>query len=130
MVGGQAFVVAGAAAVAGDPGQGPLDDPAAGSVVPRLASAFSSMTAPVVLVLDEASSLLREAGVALGQSEVAELHRRTEGWPAGLYLAALCLRQGGPLAGAAVSFAGDDRLVSQYLESEFLARISARQRVF
>jgi hypothetical protein len=29
-VGGQAFVVAGAAAVAGDPGQGPLDYPAAG----------------------------------------------------------------------------------------------------
>jgi hypothetical protein len=30
VVGGQAFVVAGAAAVAGDPGQGALDDPAAG----------------------------------------------------------------------------------------------------
>src|SRR5437764_4475122 len=30
VVGGEAFVVAGAAAVAGDPGQGPLDDPAAG----------------------------------------------------------------------------------------------------
>ena len=162
-----------------------------GSVVPRLGSAFSSMTSPVVLVLDdvhllrnsecraalsvladhvpdgsrlalagraepplriarlraegkiieigsgdlsltreEASSLLREAGVALGQDEVAELHRRTEGWPAGLYLAALYLREGGPFAGAAVSFGGDDRLVSEYMESEFLSRISARQRVF
>ena len=162
-----------------------------GSVVPRLASAFSSMISPIVLVLDdvhllrnsecraalsvladhvpdgsrlalagragpplriarlraegkileigpgdlsltceEASSLLREAGVALGQDEVAELHRRTEGWPAGLYLAALYLREGGPLAGAAVSFAGDDRLVSEYMESEFLSRISARQRAF
>jgi hypothetical protein len=29
MVGGEAFVVPGAAAVAGDPGQGPLDNPAA-----------------------------------------------------------------------------------------------------
>jgi LuxR family maltose regulon positive regulatory protein len=68
--------------------------------------------------------------VALGEDEVAELHRRTEGWPAGLYLAALYLREGGPLAGAAVSFGGDDRLVSEYLELEFLARISARQRAF
>ena len=61
---------------------------------------------------------------------MAELHRRTEGWPAGLYLAALYLREGGPLPGAAVSFGGDDRLVSEYVESEFLARISRRQRAF
>jgi LuxR family transcriptional regulator, maltose regulon positive regulatory protein len=162
-----------------------------GSVVPRLASAFSSMISPVVLVLDdvhmlrnpecraavsvradhvppgarlaragragpplrvarlraegklleigphdlsltreEASSLLREAGVALAQDEVAELHERTEGWPVGLYLAALYLGEGGPLAGAAFSFGGDDRLVSEYMEAEFLARISRRQRVF
>ena len=162
-----------------------------GSVVPRLGSAFSLMTRPVVLVLDdvhvlrnqecraalsvladhvpagsrlvlagrtepplriarlraegrileigpdelsltqaEASSLLRNAGIALGARDVAELHQRTEGWPAGLYLAALYLREGGPVASAAVSFGGADRLVSQYLESEFLARISSRQRVF
>ena len=61
---------------------------------------------------------------------MAELHRRTEGWPAGLYLAALYLKEGGPLADAAVSFGGDDRLVSEYLESEFLARISRRHRTF
>jgi LuxR family maltose regulon positive regulatory protein len=78
----------------------------------------------------EALSLLHNAGVALGQDEVAELHQRTEGWPAGLYLAALYLREGGPFAAAAVSFGGDDRLVSEYMESEFLARISARQREF
>ena len=162
-----------------------------GSVIPRLGSAFSSMTSPVALVLDdvhalhnrecraalsaladhvpggsrlvlagraepplriarlrvegkvleigpgdlsltreEASSLLRNAEVTLGEDEVAELHRRTEGWPAGLYLAALYLREGGPLASAAVSFGGADRLVSEYMESEFLARISRQNRVF
>ena len=162
-----------------------------GSVVPRLASAFSSMISPIVLVLDdvhvlrnsecraalsvladhvpdgsrlalagragqplriarlraegkileigphdlsftceEASSLLRDAGVALGQEEMAELHDRTEGWPAGLYLAALYLREGGPFAGAAFSFGGDDWLVSEYMKSEFLSRVSRRQRVF
>jgi LuxR family transcriptional regulator, maltose regulon positive regulatory protein len=111
-----------------------------GSVIPRLGSAFASMTAPLVLVLDdvhvlhnrqcrvalsaladhvpagsrlvlagrrhpplriarlraegklaevgpgdlaltaeEASALLREAGVALDENETAELHRHTEG---------------------------------------------------
>jgi LuxR family transcriptional regulator, maltose regulon positive regulatory protein len=82
------------------------------------------------LTPDEASSLLRNVDLALAEDEVAELHERTEGWPAGLYLAALYLREGGPFASAAVSFGGDDRLVSEYMESEFLARISRRQRVF
>src|SRR5450755_297884 len=54
-----------------------------------------------------APRLLRDAEVAVGEDEVAELHRRTEGWPAGLYLAALYLKEGGPLASAAFSFGGD-----------------------
>ena len=82
------------------------------------------------LTLAEAASLLAAAEVGLGEDEVAELHQRTEGWAVGLYLAALALRAGGSLGSAAVSFAGDDRLVSEYVESEFLARISPRQRVF
>jgi LuxR family maltose regulon positive regulatory protein len=82
------------------------------------------------LTRQEASSLLRNAGLTLGAEDVAVLHRRTEGWPAGLYLAALYLREGGPLANAAVSFGGGDRLVSEYMESEFLARISRRHRLF
>ena len=82
------------------------------------------------LTREEASALLRDAEVALGEDDVAELHRRTEGWPAGLYLAALYLREGGSPGGAAVSFGGDDRLVSEYVESEFLARISQQQRAF
>jgi LuxR family maltose regulon positive regulatory protein len=82
------------------------------------------------LTREEASSLLGNVGLTLGEEEVAALHRRTEGWPAGLYLAALYLREGGPLANAAVSFGGGDRLVREYVESEFLARISRRQRLF
>src|SRR5215831_4471527 len=41
------------------------------------------------LTLGEAAALLDDAGVMLGEDDVAELYRRTEGWPAGLYLAAL-----------------------------------------
>ena len=84
------------------------------------------------LALDraEAAALLRGAEVTLSDDDLAVLHQRTEGWPAGLYLAARYLREGGPLGSAAVSFAGDDRLVSQYMEAEFLARISRQHRVF
>ena len=66
----------------------------------------------------------------LGEQEVAELHRRTEGWPVGLYLAALYLREGAPFGRVAASFGGDDLLVSEYVESEFLSRISPQQRAF
>jgi LuxR family transcriptional regulator, maltose regulon positive regulatory protein len=78
----------------------------------------------------EAASVLRDARVALAHDEVAVLHQRTEGWPAGLYLAALYLREGGPVGSVAVPFGGDDRLVSEYVESEFMSRISRRQRAF
>ena len=66
----------------------------------------------LTLTLAEASSLLREAGITLGQDDVAELHRRTEGWPAGLYLAALSLREGGSLRNSVASFNGEHHLVS------------------
>jgi len=79
---------------------------------------------------DEASSLLHGTGVTIGEDEVAELYRRTEGWPAGLYLAALHQQEGGLAGRAPASFTGGDRLVSEYIESEFLARIPERDRVF
>ena len=82
------------------------------------------------LTCDEASSLLRSVDLTLAEDDVAELHERTEGWAAGLYLAALYLREGGSFASAAFSFRGDDRLVSDYMESEFLSRISRQHRVF
>ncbi len=43
----------------------------------------------------EAPSLLRSAGVELDGNDLTELVRRTEGWPVGLYLAALAARAGG-----------------------------------
>ena len=64
------------------------------------------------LTVEEAASLLRAAGVQVGDDDVAELHRRTEGWPVGLYLAALYLREGGSLPGTATTFGGDDLFVS------------------
>ena len=84
----------------------------------------------LALTRREASSLLQNVNLSLGEDDVAELHRRTEGWPVGLYLAALSLRAGGALPGAAASFGGDDLFVAEYVESEFLERISSTQRAF
>ena len=50
--------------------------------------------------------------------------RRTEGWPAGLYLAALSLRDQPDRGRALAHFAGDDRLVADYLRDELLAEQS------
>jgi LuxR family maltose regulon positive regulatory protein len=162
-----------------------------GSVVPRLGSAFASMAAPVVLVLDdvhvlhnsecraalsvladhvpggsrlvlagreqpplriarlraegklleigpgdlaltdaEAAALLRNADLALSDDLAAELYGRTEGWAAGLYLAALYLKEGGALPLAVSSFSGRDRFINEYVEAEFLARLSPQKRTY
>jgi LuxR family maltose regulon positive regulatory protein len=78
---------------------------------------------------EEASAVLRAAELALADDEVAELYRQTEGWPAGMYLAALAIREGGS-HGSAAAIGGDHVLVSEYMESEFLARIPPRHRIF
>jgi LuxR family maltose regulon positive regulatory protein len=83
--------------------------------------------------LREARVLLEGAEVPLAAEHAAGLHRRTEGWPAGLYLAALALQAAGaplgtPDAGAA--FSGDDRFIVEYLNAELLSRLPARQVSF
>jgi LuxR family transcriptional regulator, maltose regulon positive regulatory protein len=74
----------------------------------------------------EARALLEGAGVRLDEADMTELIRRTEGWPVGLYLAALAIRADGRRAVAEPVFAGDDRLVADYLRSELLSRLSPK----
>ena len=74
--------------------------------------------------------LLRNAGVAVGEDDVAELHRRTEGMARRTVSRGAVPQGRRPVSCAAASFGGEDRLVSDYVESEFLARISQDQRVF
>ena len=83
--------------------------------------------AELSLSREEAAGLLRAADVAPSEDELAELYRRTGGWPAGLYLAALAIRAGGPLG---TEFSDGDRPVGEYLKSEYLSRISPRERKF
>ena len=47
------------------------------------------------LDVEGAAALLHNAGLQLDAAAVSELAERTEGWPAGLYLAALSLQAGG-----------------------------------
>ena len=78
----------------------------------------------------EAQRLLAAAGIELGERDVIDLVERTEGWPAGLYLAALTMNAGGSHVDAAHSFTGGDRFVGDYLRSEFLSRVSRADASF
>jgi len=78
----------------------------------------------------EAVALLEGAGVQLDDTEVNLLIKRTEGWPVGLYLAALALRAGGPPATAELKFSGDDRFMADYLWSELLDQLPPERVVF
>ncbi len=78
----------------------------------------------------EAASLLEDAGIELDASEVSELTKRTEGWPAGLYLAALSLQAGGTSPVGADAFNGDDRFVSDYFRHELLSRLPTAEMHF
>jgi LuxR family maltose regulon positive regulatory protein len=76
----------------------------------------------------EARALLDEAGVEVTKAEASALNARTEGWVAGLYLAALFAHEAG--SGELSSFSGDDRFVADYLRSEHLSRLKRPQIEF
>ncbi len=71
----------------------------------------------------EARSLLVAAGIESAEDLADELIDRTEGWPAGLYLAALAINAGSRVE-STLRFTGDDRFIGDYLRSEFLQRVS------
>src|SRR3954447_19790121 len=68
----------------------------------------------------DATTLLRAAGLELTPTQVAVLHARTEGWAAGLRLAALALRLTDDVDAFLTSFSGDERSVAEYLTGEVL----------
>jgi LuxR family maltose regulon positive regulatory protein len=84
----------------------------------------------LAFTVDEASELLLREGIGLSGESVKLLVQRTEGWPAGLYLAALWLRDlDDPEAGAR-AFAGSAREVGDYLSDEVLSALAPRVRDF
>ncbi|MDF1524047.1 MAG: hypothetical protein P1P87_14685 [Trueperaceae bacterium] len=80
---------------------------------------------------DEATSFLTGSmGLAVTAADAQELHVRTEGWVAGLQLAALSLHGREDAAAFVRSFAGGHRYVVDYLTHEVLARQPERVRAF
>src|SRR5215469_4669785 len=72
--------------------------------------------------LAETAAFLREVtGLDLPAASVAVLQERTEGWAAGVQLAALALRGHADPAGFIATFAGSHRYVLDYLTEEVLA---------
>lgn len=73
--------------------------------------------------LDEATRFLNETmGLSLHPEEVSALERRTEGWVAGLQLAALSMQEMPDSAEFVTAFAGDDRYITDYLIGEVIER--------
>jgi LuxR family maltose regulon positive regulatory protein len=78
---------------------------------------------------DEAAALLAAHRMPVAAADASSLVERTEGWPAGLRLAALFLRR--PGAGHSVQdFAGADRAVATYLGEEVLASLPVEDQEF
>ena len=83
---------------------------------------------------EEAAALLQQVAdapdMALPDAAVAALAARTEGWAAGLQLAALSLRGQADVTGFVAAFTGSHRYVLDFLAEEVLERQSDQVRAF
>ena len=70
----------------------------------------------------ETRELLEASGITLSEAGAALLHQRTEGWAAGLRLAALSLAGHPDPEQFVAEFSGSDRTVAEYLLAEMLDR--------
>jgi LuxR family transcriptional regulator, maltose regulon positive regulatory protein len=113
----------------------------AGRTLPKLPIAAFRVAEPLLelgshelaLSRREAELLLRASGVEPDAAEIAGLLRKTEGWAAGLRLAALASQEGGdgldgPLDLADVT--GDERYIADYLRSEYLSQLAPEALCF
>ena len=106
-------------------------DPAVGLAKLRASRALTEVRArELAFTADEARELLVREGIRLSGESVDLLHERTEGWPAGLYLAALWLRDLDDPDEGVRAFAGSARHVGDYLTAEVLAALPAQIRGF
>ncbi len=79
--------------------------------------------------VDEATTLLSAVGDRpYDAATAAALCERTEGWAAGLQLAALSIRNSSHPGAAAAAIRGDDRHILDYLSTEVLDRMPDEQR--
>ncbi len=87
--------------------------------------------AQLALTVDEAAELLSTRfGLDLAADAVEELHRRAEGWPAGLQLAGISMQSEPDPESFVKRFTGEDRNVADYLTGEVLTRLPDSRRDF
>ena len=80
---------------------------------------------------EEAAQFLRDTmGLELTPEQVAVLDARTEGWIAGLQLAALAMQDRSDIATFLRAFSGSNRYVVDYLAEEVLVRLPAHLHTF
>jgi LuxR family transcriptional regulator, maltose regulon positive regulatory protein len=97
----------------------------------RVAGQLSEIReAELAFTLEETRRLLEDHGVVLSAGELETLRRRTEGWAAGLRLAALSLRAHPRPERFVADLAGDDRAIAGYLVEEVLAAQPPELRAF
>jgi LuxR family transcriptional regulator, maltose regulon positive regulatory protein len=78
--------------------------------------------AELTMTSGECQQLLARIGVEPSPEELSALVARTEGWAAALYLAGISLRDTPQADASAASFAGDERIVVDYMREELLTR--------
>src|SRR5262249_20498594 len=78
----------------------------------------------------EARQLLKGAGAEADEASLADLRQRTEGWPTGLYIAALAMKSGARQGTVGFTFTGDDIFMGDYLRSELLDQMSGPEVSF
>ena len=89
----------------------------------RLAGGLAEIRAvDLRFTASETRELLDGAGITLSEAGVALLHQRTEGWAAGLRLAAIALADHPDPERLVVDFSGSNRTVAEYLIAEVLER--------
>ena len=99
------------------------EDPGLGLHRLRLAGELTELRGPdLSFSLDETRELLRVGGINLSDPAVASLHERTEGWPAGVRLAAISLASSPDPERFVSEFSGSERTVASYLLTEVLER--------
>jgi LuxR family transcriptional regulator, maltose regulon positive regulatory protein len=106
-------------------------DPAISVARLRARGALTEIRArELAFTVDEAHELIVREGIALSGESVESLVERTEGWPAGLYLAALWLRDLDNPDEGVRAFAGSTRQVADYLTDEVLTALAPETRDF
>jgi LuxR family maltose regulon positive regulatory protein len=97
----------------------------------RLEGRLHELRADVLrFTTDDTAAMLRATGLELTPAQVAVLQVRTEGWAAGLRLAAIALRRTDDVSAFLTNFSGDERSVAEYLTVEILDLMSVPTQDF